>query len=116
MVLTNTGRTTLRGSINSDLSSGQTGTGTFPPNIDQAGLFEPIAATLNALSTQVVSANTITVTHIVTTSEGNSSQLAEWEILGNSDTTNYNRLVRAPILKNSVTQITIIHVFNLIRV
>lgn len=116
LVLTDNGRNRIRDAINTDFSSGQTGTGTFPPEISQTALFFPIAATLNALSTKIVSAETITVTHVVTTGEGNSSYFSEWEILGNSDATDYNRIVRPGLLKTSNTQITMIQSFNIERI
>ena len=56
------------------------------------------------------------MTHVVTTAEANGSTLSEWEILGSSDTVNYNRLVLSGLLKNSQTEITMIQVFALERI
>lgn len=116
MVLLNQGRTRLRNALTTDFSSGQAGTGVFPPEIDQTGLFAAIAATLNTLSTKLTSSDTITVTHVVTTGEANNSYLSEWEVLGNSDTVDYNRIVLSGLLKRSNTEVTMIHSFALERV
>src|SRR3990167_7142776 len=116
MVLTDEGVEMLRDVISSDLSSGQAGTGTIPARQDQTALSQAVSATLNALSTNIKSSNTINMTHVVTTAEANGSTLSEWEILGSSDTVNYNRLVLSGLLKNSQTEITMIQVFALERI
>ena len=115
-MMTNDGRDVLRDAINSDFSSCQAGTGTFAFNKDQTGLFFPIAVTLNTLSTKFKSSNVISVTHVIDITEANSSTLSEWEILGNSDAVNYNRIVTNGFLKDSQTEITMIQVFSLERI
>ena len=116
MVLLDTGVTVLRDAMSSDFSSGQAGTGTFPTFETQTSLFTPVATTLNTLSTNIKSKNIITLTHVVTIAEANGSTLAEWEILGNSDGTDYNRIVLSGLVKSSTTEITMIQVFSITRI
>ena len=117
MVLTDDGIVVIRDFMNADFSSGQAGTNNFPPHNNQTGLFGASSDTLNTLSSpKVVSRNTITVTHIITTSEANGKIIREWEVLGNSDTTNYNRIVQWGLTKDSNTQVNMIYVFSINRV
>ena len=117
MVLVDTGLTLIRDIVNTDLSSGQSGISTYPADETQTGLLSAVATTLNTLeSPKVNSGDTITVTHIVTTSEASGSRLSEWEVLGNTDATNYNRIVLSPLQKDSNTQINMIHAFIFTRI
>ena len=115
MAFLDTGFNLLRDVINTDLSSGQAGTSTYPPRATQTGLLLPVAATLNTLSTKIVSEDTITVTHVVTTTEANGSSLTEWEVLGNADATDYTRILRTGLAKTAVMEVTMITAFILER-
>lgn len=117
MVILNQGRSILRDAIRDDFSSGQTGIGEYPPDESQTSLQSAVAVTLNTLSSpKAVSNETIAVTHVVTTAEANGLTLTEWEILGNSDATDYNRVVFSGLSKTAVIEVTMIQVFALERI
>jgi|TARA_Y100000310_G_scaffold140352_1_gene139764 hypothetical protein len=109
MLLTQ-GRTQIRSQISNDLTHGQAGTDVTLPTAGDTALGAAVAATNNALDDVQAGGNTITVTHIVLTTEGNGSTLAEWEILANT-TVDFNRVVKAGVAKTVSIEVTMIQTF-----
>lgn len=114
MVLINIGRNRVRDLIRDNMTKGQSGTGTALVTLSDTGLQIPLVDTLNTLTDKTVSSDSINVTHIVTTGEGNGEDITEWEIR-NTSGSSYNRVVKASISKSSTIEINMIHSFEVIN-
>ena len=114
MTILNEGANRIRDLIKSDMDNGQAGTGTASVTVSDTGLGTAVAATNVALNNKNVSDESLTVVHIITTSLGNSSDLTEYEVRGNSNTDSYNRTVKTATSKTSRIELQIIHTFRII--
>ena len=109
MILT-TGEDKLVVDVRADMTNGQAGTDTTLFSRSQTGLITAVGATDLTLNDKTISGSTINVTHIITTSLGNGSTLAEYEV--NNGTISYNRVLKNGLAKTSDDQFTFIHNFG----
>lgn len=93
-----------------DLVNGKAGTGTNLFLKNQTGLTNEVVATEVALVDKRFTRRNISVTHLLTVSVGNSSDLTEFEV--NNSSISFNRSVKAGVLKNNTIELTTIHTFN----
>jgi len=100
----------IRDLVEADIDSGKAGTGTTLPTAADTGLETGVADTDLALTNKKIAKDSITVTHILTTAEGNGSTITEWEVRNSSDDS-YNRIVKAGFAKTALREATMVHTF-----
>lgn len=113
-MLLNEGLTQLATQTKSDLANGQWGTGTTTPAPTDTGLETPVVATLDTVTTSSSGAS-VTVNHLVESTEANGSDLTEFEVqFTNGDS--LLRVVGGAISKTSSIEVKTIVNINFVRV
>lgn len=96
--------------VKDDMSHGKSGTDNTLFVKTQTGLQTAVAATNLALEDKTFTTSSVTVSHVIGISVGNSNTLQEYEV--NNGTESYNRVVKGPIIKASPKEVTTIHTFD----
>lgn len=97
--------------ITNDLDDGLAGTGVTLPLATDTDL-ETVVADTEADVTITAGASSFSVSHLVDSTSGNSSDLTEWQIRMNSEATQLNRVVTAAITKTNIIEVTKITLFT----
>jgi len=100
----------IRDLISDELIEGGVGTGITLPLRTDTGLETAATDWNNSLSSKIVSSNSINMVHIIELGENDGLTLTEWEIIG-SDGTNYNRVIKGDILKDTTQEVHMIQTF-----
>lgn len=95
----------IRDLLDDDLVNGIAGTGTTVPTESDTALVTPIAAAEKVITT-TVSNKTLTVSHVIPSTDANGNDLAEWGTEINSGTKILHRTVTAPITKSTGNEVT----------
>lgn len=98
--------------VHDDMTNGQAGTDTTLFVKTQTGLITAVGATDLTLSDKTFTTASVSVTHVISTTVGNSNDLAEFEV--NNGTYSYNRSVKSAIGKTTAIEITLSHNFEFV--
>lgn len=96
-----------------DIDDGRAGTGTTLPTVDDTDLETAVADTETDVDIVTVDKG-FSVTHLVSSTQGNGSSLTEWQIRMNSEATQLHRVVTAAVTKTAELEVTKITLFDMI--
>lgn len=96
--------------VHDDMTNGECGTDTTLFQKSDTGVKTAVASTDIALADKVFSRETINVTHQLSTSLGNGSDITEFEV--NNTSIAYNRIVKPAFSKTSSDELNMIHAFE----
>lgn len=113
MTVSNEAITRIVNLITADLDDGRAGTGTTIPTPEDTDL-ETVVADTESDVTTASSGGNFSVTHLMDSTQGNGSDLTEFQIRMNGEATQLNRVVIAPQTKSTAIELTKITVFNLL--
>lgn len=113
MTVSSTGLSRIVSLIVADIDDGRAGTGTTLPTAGDTDLETPVVDT-ETDATMVQSNNAFSVEHLVTSAQGNGSDLTEWQIRMNSEATQLHRVVTAAVSKNATIEVTKLTLFTLL--
>lgn len=113
MTISDEGITRSVALIVADIDDGRAGTGTTLPLASDTDL-ETVVADTETDVTVVQSGSTFSVTHLVTSTQGNGSDLTEWQIRMNSEATQLHRVVTAAVTKTAAIEVTKLTLFDVL--
>ncbi len=107
VVVLNNGLKEVRNLLDSSITHAQSGTDGTVPSQNDSGLFAEVSATLLS-TTSIKSSNpaTLTITHVISVTQGNGNNLQEWELRVNGNADSFNRTVTAPMAKIATEEFT----------
>jgi len=91
--------------VSADMTNGQAGTDSTLFNKTQSGLQSAVGATDIALTDKTFTNSSISVSHVIPTTTGNSNDLVEYEI-NDGGSNSYNRVVKATTSKTDEIELT----------
>ena len=112
MTVLNEGLNKIRDLLESNLTKGQSGTGTTLPTASDSGLETPVAATLLTLTSITKNDKQLTTTHDINANVGNGNNISEHEIQF-SDGVSLHRVVHASFSKTSANEMQYLDTFFL---
>lgn len=111
MVVTNNAKNRLRDLIRTDISSVELGTGGSDASVNDIGLESGVTET-NKMPSITTGNRTLTITHTLSTAEGNGNTFREAGIFINSDSVLLDRVVFPDTLKTESIELTTIDVIR----
>lgn len=111
MVLTTVGKNKIRDAIVADIGNAQLGTSSTAPSATDTGLGTPIAATIDAVTTNTSDKQFVT-TYALNSATGNGNDFKEYE--NTIDSTNLSRSTFAPVSKTSDIEMTVVTTYFIV--